>query len=239
MQKAPAVRKIAIHQPNFLPWLGYFYKLAQCDTFIFYDTAQFSKGSFTNRVYIHARNKDLTNNTYLTVPIKNHPLHTAIKDIEWVSDDALWNTLYNIVSETYRQAPYFHQLVAFLDQCTPLSKHERFLSNFNIALIEHLCAELEIKTTRHLASTNPPSNHATDALIEMIEYYNGNQYLSGHGAKKYMDISKFHERSINIEYSNFKEKFSVSSFEKHLFQKSILSYLAYHSYEEISGFLHG
>ena len=51
---------IAIHQPNFMPWVGYFYKIAKADKFVLLDNAQFSKNSYINRSQILLMQNGLT-----------------------------------------------------------------------------------------------------------------------------------------------------------------------------------
>ena len=60
---------IAIHQPNYLPWLGYFYKIANSDVFVFLDDVQFSKNSYTNRVQVFGKDEKMR---WLTVPVSAH-----------------------------------------------------------------------------------------------------------------------------------------------------------------------
>src|ERR1043165_5716491 len=56
---------VAIHQPNYFPWLGYFAKMARSDAFVFLDDVQYSKNSYINRVQIKGKE-------WLTVPVSHH-----------------------------------------------------------------------------------------------------------------------------------------------------------------------
>ena len=68
---------VAVHQPNILPWVGYFQKLMNSDTFIFLDDVQFSKGSYTNRVQININGEA----KWLTIPVSSS-LGALINSIE-------------------------------------------------------------------------------------------------------------------------------------------------------------
>ena len=63
-------KKVAIHQPNYLPWLGYFAKIKKCDIFVFLDDVQFSKNSWQNRVHIKSPN----GKQFLTQPLNKHEI---------------------------------------------------------------------------------------------------------------------------------------------------------------------
>ena len=70
---------VAIHQPNYLPWLGYFYKIAKCDMFVLLDNVQYAKNSFINRNKIKTPQGEL----WLTVPVKSKGrFGQLIKEVE-------------------------------------------------------------------------------------------------------------------------------------------------------------
>ena len=230
-------KTIAIHQPNFLPWLGNFYKIANADQFIFYDSTQFSKGSYTNRVRIH-HSQDLNQGfDYLTLAIKKHSLNTAIKDIE-ISGHLDWFTyISNKITQTYCKANHFHQIEDLLDYISKNGQHHSKLALLNIDIIQYICQKISIHNNFTIASNLDNKGHSTEALIHLLQQSNARYYLSGHGAKSYLNLESFEQHQISLRFSNFKEKFDQSSFDNHFYDKSILSYLAYYSYEEVYDFL--
>ena len=58
---------VAIHQPNYLPWLGFLNKIAQADKFVVFNTAKFSRGEYFNRNRIRVPNQD--NYLWLSIPV--------------------------------------------------------------------------------------------------------------------------------------------------------------------------
>ena len=94
---------VAVHQPNYAPWLGYFYKMAHCDIFVFLDAAQYSRGSYTNRVRIGRIGKAV----WLTQPI-NRDFGATICDTRFSEDD--WpNRHLDTLRGSYRQAAAFDE----------------------------------------------------------------------------------------------------------------------------------
>ena len=83
------MKTIAIHQPNFLPWFGFFEKIKRVDQFVFLDHVPYSKGSYTNRVQYFCKSSQ--KNKWLTVPIKNAPLGTAIHEIK-LAESSTWES---------------------------------------------------------------------------------------------------------------------------------------------------
>ena len=75
---------VAMHQPNFIPWLGFFHKLAHADTFTLLDTVQFSDGSYTDRVGV----RSTEGAKWLTVPVKHH-FGEPIQDVAIAEIDAV------------------------------------------------------------------------------------------------------------------------------------------------------
>jgi hypothetical protein len=95
--------RASIHQPNYLPWIGYFRKIARSDIFIFYDDIQFEKGGYTNRVeFLISKNK-----TWLTQPIiKTSILDIHIKDILFAND--FWRLKhYKSISLNYSKSNFY------------------------------------------------------------------------------------------------------------------------------------
>ena len=92
---------IAIHQPNYLPWLGYFEKIRRADVFVFLDDCQFSKGSYTNRVRIGQ-------GEWLTLPVSNS-FGAAINETKIADPDWLEKHLARL-EETYKKAKCFKQV---------------------------------------------------------------------------------------------------------------------------------
>ena len=94
---------IAMHQPNYLPWGGYFYKLLASDYFIFLDDDQYSKNKYVNRTQIIYDQKY----SWLTIPV-NFKLGETINEVKFAQPD--WGQRHlSKIKNAYQKAPYFYE----------------------------------------------------------------------------------------------------------------------------------
>ncbi len=189
---------VAIHQPNYLPYLGFFRKMALADVFVLYDTAKFSKNGVTNRNRIKTR----TGTQWLTVPVRR-PAGRAIKDVEIASPVWVDKHLMSLQAN-YQPAPYFSSY--FSDLRSILSRGWTELGDLNAALIRTIRDWLSIGTTMVLASTLPlpPSADATEKIVHYTKVSGGSVYLSGPSGKTYLKPEKFKE--VGLRFDEFSPK---------------------------------
>jgi len=188
---------VAIHQPNFLPWMGYFYKMAKCDVFIFLDNVQFSKNSFQNRVKI----KTPQGAQWLTVPV-----HFRFGQLTYevqIDNQTNWREKHLKTFEmNYKRAPFFDEVYSLLKDIYLKAKWTS-LVDFNIELIMKICGYLDIKPQTMKASSLDVEGKATELLIGLVKKVGGKIYLSGTGGMKYQDEERFKEEGIELVYSDF------------------------------------
>lgn len=194
-------RLIAIHQPNYAPWLGWFHKVARADCFVLLDDAQYSKGSYINRVRILENGEP----KWLTIPVKV-PLGTAIADV--IPSDPYWPSKHlSRLRNAYRGAACFRQVWPDIETLIGGAPADNLAAG-NRHIITGLCERLSIGC-QFFNATNHPSKHglkADDRLIELIGQTAGARsavYLSGQGGRKYQDEEKFAAAGIGLSYTNF------------------------------------
>ncbi len=190
---------VAIHQPNFFPWLGYFDKIRRADTFIVLDNVQFPKtgGSWTNRVVI--LQNDSTG--WLTAPIeRNYHGTRSINEMQFAATD--WRkTLLRQLEAAYRKAPHRAETFALI---TPLLMNlEQNVAEYNIHAVTQLCAALGLTTLFVRSSSLEVAASATERLIALTKAVNGTHYLSGGGAQGYQQDAAFAEAGIGLTYQQF------------------------------------
>jgi hypothetical protein len=188
--------KVTVHQPNYLPYLGLFHKVAKADVFVLYDTAQFSR-----RAGYHNRNQVKTPRGahWITVPVQRPTLH-AIRDVRIV--DVPWATRHaQTLYANYRRAPYYESYSKELESI--LRKPWTQLASLNEALIRLLARWLSIPTKIVRASelAPPPSADPTSRLIHLVRAVGGDTYISGQGGHEYMDEGQFQD--VRLEYDKF------------------------------------
>ena len=224
--------RIGIHQPNFLPWMGYFHKISMSDTFVFLDHVEYTKNSYTKRVKIHKPN-DLLKEQYLTIPLKKHSDYTPINSLQIANDINWQKKVAAQIYETYHKAPYYHQIEPLVNTFFNQPINNTSFSTFNIELIKYISDLLDLKPQWALSSEMDLPNSITDINLEIAIRLNGTTYLSGLGAKKYQDESLFSENDMKLEYSDYPTRFKEFDIPTHFLNKSILSYLAYFSLDDL------
>ena len=189
---------VAIHQLNYLPWIGYFRKIAQCDVFVFLDDVPFSKGSFTNRVKVLGSGVE----RWLSVPVsanlgdKINAIHPAKPN--WLNSHMSSLTNYYVGAECFKTAwPKLRDILAQVP-------NDR-LDRINSCLVEAISAELGL-TCKFVRSSDHETGDSTGdrRLIDLLTQITPNAtYLSGKGAKTYQDPEKYRASGFGFRYSDF------------------------------------
>jgi len=196
------MKTIAIHQPNYLPWPGYFYKISRVDEFVILDHVDIltgGAGAITNRT----RLKGPDGAVLLTVPVlKNHKKINEV-DIDYSRN---WHQKHlNSFLSLYRKSPFFDLYYPGIQ--TILLNPPSRLSELNCRFIQLICEWLDLPTPRILSSTLDHGDlHKSELLVQLGKSRQAGSYLSGNGARKYNDKTLFRNAGIELEYSAFQVK---------------------------------
>ncbi len=192
---------VAIHQPECFPWLGFFHKMSLADTFVLLDTVQFEKNNFQNR------NKILIAGSpqWLTLPVEKHALDTLVKDvvINW-TDEKLMKKHLTSIEQSYKKCEFFETMFPFLQEL--YQKKHTSLANFNTEYIVWMAGALGIKTNIIRASEMHLSGTAvggTDVTLEICKQLGATTYISGAGAKVYLDVEIYTQENIAVYFQEF------------------------------------
>ncbi len=195
-----ARRVAAIHQPNFLPWLGFFYKWRQSDIFVLYDDVQFVRRGYTNRVKIKTQRGE----AWITVPVKQKGnYHQTIGEIE-IDREVNWKRkLLGTLTASYSRAPYFKRYIRRLEEI--LANDYILLAQLNTALLSWASAELKIEVPALEASSLPGiSGASTERLVSVCRAVEAGHYLSGFGGQNYQEEELFVQQNIQLKVYDFK-----------------------------------
>lgn len=216
---------VAIHQPNYLPWLGYFAKMAQAGVLVLLDDVQFSKGSYTNRVQI-ARNGAPA---WLTLPVR-HDFGAAIRDVEIARSD--WSRAHaDTIKQAYRKAVCFKDVWPDVERW--LEDARGRLADVNTFCIQNLAARLGLPTALETSSRLGVRADAPDERLARIvaELSPGGTYLSGGGGAKYQSEDVFARHGVKLAYSAYKPAPYPRSGEPFIAGLSILDALFHNGWE--------
>jgi hypothetical protein len=193
---------VAIHQPNFFPWLGYFDKLARADVFVLLDHVQFQKkgGNWSNRVQL------ITGGGrpgWVTVPV-DRSYHGTRPISEIGIDDARpWQqTLLKTIAANYARAAHFRDTFPLVEEL--IGRPSRRLAELNETAIRRLAGEIGLPTDHIVRSSSlEPTSSSTELLIELVRAVGGDVYLSGGGAGGYQEPEKFAAAGIELRMQAF------------------------------------
>mgnify|MGYP003932846367 CR=1 FL=1 len=187
-----------MHQPNFLPWIGLFDKMANADVFVLLDDVETPDGSsWANRTLIKTPDGD----RFLTLPIhssRGDTYRTARVAAETRQLEKLWKTIHCNYARCPHFACYAPQIQDWLVTCAGYS-----LAVVNVDFIYHVRYDLGIDTKLVLQSALGVTSHKNNLIIDLCHALNCDTYLSGQGAKAYNDGSKLKDAGIELVYQNF------------------------------------
>jgi hypothetical protein len=191
---------VAIHQPNYLPWLGFFSKISQADVFIFLDDAQYTKNSYINRVGVLCDGAA----KWLTIPVRV-PLGTTIRQTRPAA--ANWADEHlKRVSNYYKKAPARQEALSELASVYASIDASEDIAAINMALIRALASRLGIAADFCVASefrhSEKRSNERLIALVSSVDEHG--TYLSGGGATSYQDPELFQAAGLGIQFTAFR-----------------------------------
>ena len=202
-------RVIAIHQPQYIPWLPYIDKILQSEVFVCLDHVQFQKNGFQNRNQIKTAQGAL----WLTFPIR-HKFGQRICDTKIAEAKALKKNLATIKTN-YQKAPYFKELF-------PAVEHNFLTSDLNLSA---LCYRLLTDILEYLSYSGEIirsvdlnlSSKANDLIQEICQTLDADVYLSGQGARTYLRRESFERQNISVEfqrysYPNYEQLFPKQGF---------------------------
>lgn len=194
-------RTVAIHQPNFYPWLGFFNKILRADVFIFMDNAQYPKGdgSWCNRVKLLINRQP----AWVTMPIVRS-YHGTRRICEMkINNSTSWRDKFlKTIQINYARVPFLKTTYPWLAKV--INQPADMLADYNIAAIQAFMEYINLDTNKLiLGSTLDVTGSATELLIEMVKAVDGTAYLCGGGAGDYQEDDLFGEHGIELIYQNF------------------------------------
>jgi len=232
--------RIAIMQPYFFPYIGYFHLIHASDLFIFYDDVQYSKGGWINRNRILCGNKDL----FFTIPVSRYSYKKLIKDVEPIINEKWINTFYKQLVCNYKKAICFHAIIDCVMSIFD-KKHDN-ISSLAVDSVLTVCSYLDIKFSYTSSSICSPENIHTrrdDRVIGIVKKMNYSNYINTYGGVDLYDKEYFLRNGIVlqfiksniIKYSQFKNDFkpNLSIIDVIMFNKKedVIDFLSYYSIE--------
>ncbi len=186
---------VAIHQPQYLPWVPYFDKLDAADTFVYLDNVAYNRRGVQNRNQI----KTPHGAHWLTVPVHVHRgqliQEVTLTGEKWVSKHAQG------IAHHYARAA--HRALYESDFAPLYRRPWTHLAELNIAMTEAMRGVLGITTPAQRASELGVSGGNNALLIDICRALGADVYLSGQGAKAYLDLDAFRAAGIRVVFQRY------------------------------------
>ncbi len=190
---------VSIHQPAYLPWLGYFDKIARSDIFILLDNVQFQKGSFQNRNRILAKDGPI----WLTVPLRTSGVLyiTKLKDVS-IDNSKNWRAKHlNAIRMCYSKSPRFADFYPILSSFYEKEWHT--LDSLCWAMLKYFNGLLGLTTPIFRGSEIGAYGSKSDLVLDLCKKAGATTYLSGAVGREYLNFDSFAEAGIAIQFQNF------------------------------------
>lgn len=191
----------AIHQPNFAPWLGFFYKITHSDTFVLLDSAQYSKNNLINRNRIKTPQGEL----WLTVPVLSKGRFGQLISETEINMEIEWKKQHlSTLRMNYGRTPFFSEVFSLVEKV--YGKNGILLSAFNAALLDAIFEYLDFAPRVMMASVlQDLPNDPTARLVQICKQVGADTYLCGQGGSaEYQETGLFDEARICLKVSEFR-----------------------------------
>jgi hypothetical protein len=189
--------KLAIMQPYFFPYIGYFQLMKAVDQFVVYDNIEFTRKGWINRNRILVNNAD----AFISLPLKKDSDFLFVKDRyladSWPEDRL---KMINRIKESYRKAPYFESVFPFLEAC--LKHEDSNLFGFIFHTLSALKQWLQIPTP-FVVSSSISADHTLKAELKVMALCKASQsdvYINPIGGLELYDKDSFLNEGIKLQF---------------------------------------
>ena len=188
--------KVAIHQPDYIPYLGFFYKMYKSDLYIYLDDAQFSNEA------AHNFNKIKTPHGVLRVKFPVEMKFGDPNNNVRPKDELKWKEKHlKTIEMNYKKAPFFSDIYPSLKEVY-LNDYSN-VADLNIALNTFISNLFGIKPKIFRSSELLSHAKKEERVIDLSLEVGATAYISGNGARVYQDESHFNERGLKLEYMDY------------------------------------
>ena len=191
---------VSIHQPNYIPWLGFFHKLLLSDTYVVFDDVQFPRGKdYANRNQIKTNNGKM----WLTASVLGKKELKPWNQIE-INNNGWKEKHLNNIESFYKKTPYFKSYFLFLKRI--YETNHKLLLDFNLDLIIFFLGCLNKECNIVLSSDIKTKLTGLDKILYILKNQNTTKYISGdgEGSKRYINEQLFKDNNIELVWQNYK-----------------------------------
>lgn len=188
--------RVVISQPMYFPWVGFMAQMAMADVFIWLDDAQFSKGSFTNRIKVKLSGGP----KWMSIPLLAQGTFQSIANLQAAATD--WMPGHRaMLAQSLRGRPHAQVALRLFD-CVMAGSGT--LCDLLIAGAEAQANHMGVLSKQIFRSSQMNLSGTSDErVLQLVQAVGGNDYLTGHGARNYLDHEAFNAKGISVSYMTY------------------------------------
>jgi hypothetical protein len=189
--------KLAIMQPYFLPYLGYFQLIASVDKFVVYDDVSYIKNGWINRNNLLVQGRA----NLITIPLQNGRSGVPIREVLIAGKREFWmKKILRTVSESYAKAPFYAQVFPMFENW--MKADIATISELNVTIIRDICAYLELRVEISPTSTIYANSElrSVERVLDICEREGADNYINALGGRELYSQDKFRERGITLNF---------------------------------------
>jgi len=195
----PNDKIVVIHQPDFMPYLGFFHRFLIADIYIILDNVQFvsSSRSMNNRDKIKTEKGE----KWITIPVNKCPRDTNINEVTISSANDWRRTHLITLQNNYGRAPYFKEIYPSIEIL--YNRHATLLIDFTLESIRLLMKLFNVEIPTVLSSDLNVAGTSNERIANLVKAVGANRYLSGVGAKAYFDPELYKRKGVEVIWQDF------------------------------------
>lgn len=190
---------VVISQPFLFPWVGHFEQVRLADIYVHYDDVAFSKGSFVNRVQL----KNSDGWEWMTIPLRARRYGQQIRELT-ADDRHNWRQEHvRRLEQLYRDAPFQEEMLDLVRQL--YARSHACLSDLLAESIEAVVRYFDFSfSTRFVRSSELAiGGSSSERVLAVVQQFGGDRYVTGHGARHYLEHSLFDAAGVAVEYLDY------------------------------------
>lgn len=192
---------ITIHQPEHLPWLGLFNKIAKAEKFVILDSVQYEKNYFQNRNRILGTNGV----QWISIPVSNKGHMDGSIATTLIATDpknSKWREKYlQTISQSYKKYPFFNDVFPLLEEA--ISLDTEYFCEINIAIIRSFCDALDIRPEYIRSSSLDIDGLKSDLILDICREVKADIYIAGPSGRDYLDLDSFKDAGIEVRFNDY------------------------------------
>ena len=192
---------ITIHQPEHLPWLGLFNKIAKAEKFVILDSVQYEKNYFQNRNRILGTNGvqwigiPVVNTKHMEGSIATTLISTDPKNVKWKEK------YLQTIKQSYGKYPYFNEVYPLLEQAINIDTP--YFCEINIAMIKSFCDALGIHPEYIRSKDLNVDGLKSSLILDICKEVGTDVYIAGPSGRDYLDMKSFEDAGITVKFNDY------------------------------------